>query len=408
MNKKVQLQKHKTVALLFLLTMAMVYIAMVYLLRKQPATWMGYVKAFSEAGMVGGLADWFAVTALFRYPLGLKIPHTNLIQKNKNALGKNLGDFVSENFLTPATIKPYIQKIAVSKYLKQWISKTSNQQLIAEEAVKIMQNAFQSIDDEKIERILQTQVLSFWQQLDIKHWLADGLSYLIEKNEHHRLLSLILPKAKIYVEENRDIIYKKIVENKPILGLIGGKSITNQLVQGIIAFFDEIENNAHHPLRELITEKLNETVEELQSTNKWNDKIEEIKSTFLTEQKINHYIHDFWKASKEEIHTYLKPGNKIDLYLRKYLQNVPHQLANDPELTQQIDKYVQKFVYQLALKNSHEIGTIIEKTIEEWDGKELSEKLEWEVGKDLQYIRINGTLVGGLVGLIIYSLTQLL
>src|SRR5690606_27076338 len=153
MNKKVQLQKHKTVALLFLLTMAMVYIAMVYLLRKQPATWMGYVKAFSEAGMVGGLADWFAVTALFRYPLGLKIPHTNLIQKNKNALGKNLGDFVSENFLTPATIKPYIQKIAVSKYLKQWISKTSNQQLIAEEAVKIMQNAFQSIDDEKIERI---------------------------------------------------------------------------------------------------------------------------------------------------------------------------------------------------------------------------------------------------------------
>src|SRR5690606_22812191 len=110
MNKKIQLQKHKTVALLFLLTMAMVYIAMVYLLRKQPATWMGYVKAFSEAGMVGGLADWFAVTALFRYPLGLKIPHTNLIQKNKNALGKNLGDFVSENFLTPATIKPYIQK----------------------------------------------------------------------------------------------------------------------------------------------------------------------------------------------------------------------------------------------------------------------------------------------------------
>lgn len=406
MDKKVQLKRHKTTALLILLVMAAVYILMVYLQRAQPAAWMGYVKAFSEAGMVGGLADWFAVTALFSYPLGLKIPHTNLIYNNKNALGRNLGEFVTNNFLTPQTIKPYIQKLIVSNYLKNWLQNPKNQELIADEAVKIIQNAFSSIEDKKIEDIIQNRFQSFWNQLHVEQWIAEGLKYLIDNNEHHRLITLIVPKAKAYVDENRDAIYNKIVEQKPILGLIGGKSITNQLVQGIIAFFDEIEQNAHHPIRLMITDKLNETVEEIKSTDKWKVKIDEIKATFLPESKIESYVKEFWSSMRLEVEEYLNPKQKVYQYLIKYIQTVPEQLQENNALTRKIDQYAQKFVYQLALKNSHELGTIIEKTIYAWDGKELSEKLELEVGKDLQYIRINGTLVGGLVGLIIYMLTQ--
>ena len=406
MDKKVQLKKHKTTALLILIGMGAVYILMVYLQRTQPATWMGYVKAFSEAGMVGGLADWFAVTALFSYPLGLKIPHTNLINNNKDALGKNLGEFVTDNFLTPSNIKPYIQKLVVSHYLKEWLAKSKNQELVADEAVKIIQSAFHSIENEKIEQLIQNKFQTFWQQLHIEQWIAEGLKYLIENNEHHRLIHLILPKAKVYVDENREAIYNKIVDNKPILGLIGGKSITNQLVQGILSFFDEIETHYDHPIRVLITEKLNETVEEIESTDKWKVKIDEIKATFLPESKIESYVKEFWASMRLEIDDYLQPKNKVHQYIIQYIQKLPQELDKNPKITQQIDQYAQKFVYQLALKNSSEVGKIIENTVYAWDGKELSEKLELEVGKDLQYIRINGTLVGGLVGLIIYTLTQ--
>lgn len=405
-EKKIQLKKHKTFALSILLIMAIVYCYMVYCLRNFPADWMGYIKAFAEAGMVGGLADWFAVTALFKYPLGLKIPHTNLIQNNKDALGRNLGDFITLNFLTPHTIRSYVEKIVISEYIKQWISLPKNQEIISIEILKLIKNGVVNLEDSKVESFLNHRIQTFWKQLSIEQWIAQGLHYLIENNEHHRLITLIMPKAKQYVLENKETIYQKIVEQKPILGLIGGKSVTNQLVQGILTFFDDIEHNVDHPLRLMITDKLNEAIHEVEHTDKWKNKINDIKESFLPESKIYTYVHNFWNGIKNDIDMYLEPNQKIHQYIKFQIESLPTLLSKEPVWLNSLNLYAQKFIFKLALKYRFEIAFIIEKTIKEWDGKELSDKLETEVGKDLQYIRINGTLVGGLVGLLIYTLTE--
>src|SRR5690606_2484336 len=152
--KQIHLKKHKRLATGLLLFMALIYIVLIVLMKENEQPWMGYIKAFSEAGMVGALADWFAVTALFRYPMGMKIPHTNLINKNKNALGQNLGDFVSENFLTADTIRPYIDKLSVSEYLVGWLSQNKNQKVLFTESNKIIKQLVANLNDREIATFL--------------------------------------------------------------------------------------------------------------------------------------------------------------------------------------------------------------------------------------------------------------
>src|SRR5690606_22336863 len=216
--KKSHLKKHKMLATGLFVLMAVVYILMMYLLKNHPQKWMEYVRAFSEAGMVGALADWFAVTALFKYPLGIKIPHTNLITNNKDSLGANLGDFVSTNFLTSDTIRPYINKLSISEYLNDWLSKKKNQELIYSESCKIIKRIVHNLNDESIARFLANKGFELTNEIKLEKLAATSLLYLIEEKEHERLLNIILPQAQQYVEKNRELIYKKVIEKQPILG----------------------------------------------------------------------------------------------------------------------------------------------------------------------------------------------
>jgi len=402
-----QLSKHKQRATGLLLIMACVYILMIYLLRTTPQSWMGYVKAFSEAGMVGALADWFAVTALFRYPLGVRIPHTNLINNNKDALGRNLGDFVSDNFLTAATIRPYIDKLSISEYLNDWLSKKKNQEIILSECNKIIKRIVGNLDDRSIAEFLANKGFELTAEIKLEKLASTALYYLLEQNEHERLLNIILPQAKNYVENNRELIYKKVVEKQPILGLIGGKSVTNQLISGITTFLDEIEQNPHHEIRKELNLRLHQVVVDLNQNDNWKDKFDHIKQEFITRERVYEYATDIWLRLKKDMLEKLDDENAtFNHYVRQNIEAMIHSFSNDEKMHDNIDKYARQYVYKTVLKNSREVGTIITNTIQKWDGNEMSEKLELEVGKDLQYIRINGTLVGGIVGVLIYTVTS--
>jgi len=406
--KKERLKKHKLLATGLFILMAAVYGVMMYLLKHQPEKWMDYVRAFSEAGMVGALADWFAVTALFKYPLGIKIPHTNLITKNKNALGENLGTFVSNNFLTTDTIRPYIDKLSVSEYLTNWLSKEKNIEIINKECGKIIHQIVDNLNDESIAEFLAKKGFELTGEIKLERLAATSLLYLLEQKEHDRLLNIILPQAQQYVENNRELIYKKVVEKQPILGLVGGKSVTNQLISGITTFLQEIEQNPEHDIRNALTIKLYQIVEDLNEKDDWHDKFTQIKNEFITQEKLYSYTKDIWLRLKEDLLLKLKDiDGMVNQYIRQNIDLMVYKFKEDQEMQQNIDKYVRQYVYKMVLKNSNEVGIIITNTVQKWDGAELSEKLELEVGKDLQYIRINGTLVGGLVGLVIYALTQL-
>lgn len=408
-DKKAQLRKHKRIATGLFIIMVIVYFAMVYAIKHNPSAWMGYVKAFSEAAMVGALADWFAVTALFKHPMGLSIPHTNLIENSKNKIGDNLGDFVTENFLTSENIRPYVEKVDLATIISNWLNQSSNQIILENEIETLAKNIIADLKDDTVVHFLSNKANEGIQSINIQSFVSQGLMYAIEKGEHNRLIDVIIPKAQVYVEEHRDDIYQAIVEKKPLLALVGGKAVTAQLVNGINTFLSDIADNKNHKLRKEITLRLEMLAVEIEASEKWKLKFQEILSQFITQETIETYIRDFWNSTKVTIIEQLDDNDSIlRNYIRKSLANIAIELQENNELKTKINKWIQHTIYRLALKNTKEVGQLIRNTVDRWDGRELSDKLELEVGKDLQFIRINGTLVGGLVGLLIYITTHLI
>jgi len=408
-DKKAQLQLHKRIATGLFLVMAIVYLAMVYLLKYNPASWMGYVKAFAEAAMVGALADWFAVTALFKHPMGIKIPHTNLIENKKNDIGDNLGNFVTENFLTPATIRPYIHKLEVAHFLSTWLNQPKNQQLLERELLFLLQSIIQDVDEKKIIDFLSQKAQRGIGEINVQQFIAQGLQYALTQNEHNRLISLVLPKIQEYIEHHRTEIYEQIIEKKPLLGLVGGKTVTNQLIKGLHTFLADIQTNEQHKVREEIGLQLIQLAKDIESSLIWKTKLQAMLHQFVTKEVITQYLTDFWITTKESLLIQLKTEDStFRSYLKNTIQSLADTINQDVDLQQRLNHWTQVTLYRMALRNTQEVNALIRNTVDQWDGRELSDKLELEVGKDLQFIRINGTLVGGLVGLLIYILTQFL
>lgn len=407
-DKKKQLLKHQAIATGLFVAMALLYIVMLYLQKQQTQFWIGYVKAFSEAAMIGALADWFAVTALFRHPLGLKIPHTNLIENSQKSIGKNLGGFITENFLTPKNIRPYIERLDVTSFASDWIEKKENQATIENEVCQIIEHIITRIEEESLVKYLSQKAANAIHDIPLENIASQGILYILEKKELERLFVLLTPQIHSYIDNNKEEIYQAIIDRKPILGLIGGKSITNQIITGLHSFLDDITESPNHKIKVEIYDKLANLAVEMNNSTEWKEKLNTILSPFLTADKIEKYAQDFYTSIKTNLLNQLKDNtSSLRYYIRNGILDLKETLKNDKQLQHKINAAVRLSLYKLALKNAKEIGSIIENTVEQWDGKELSEKLELEVGKDLQYIRINGTLIGGLVGVLIYFITNL-
>ncbi|MGB6083074.1 DUF445 domain-containing protein [Moheibacter sp.] len=407
-EKEKQLRKHKRIATGLFFLMAVVYGLMVYLRHISPQTWMGYVEAFSEAGMVGALADWFAVTALFRHPLGIPIPHTNLIERKKNDLGRNLGSFVKTNFLSPKNIRPYIEKLDVIKFVSDWLNKPSSREVLGAEILNLMKKIIHDLDDEEVRGFLARKGSEILKTIDYQKITSSGIHYLVEKGEHIKLLETILPQLREYVEESEQMIRERISENKPFIAFLAGKRISREMTDGIAKFIEEIEQDKNHFVRQKLTENLENFAKDLLISTNWEEKFMQLKTDLISPENLSEYADDAWESVKKMLEENLEnPNSGLHHYLNKNIQKLSESLENDEELKLRLNKWIRHFLYRMILKNSEEVQTLISKTVAGWEGKELSNKLELEVGKDLQFIRINGTLVGGLVGLVIHTVTQL-
>lgn len=407
-TKEIQLKKHKRIATSLFFLMALIYGLMVYLQLDSPRAWMGYVESFSEAGMVGALADWFAVTALFRHPLGLKIPHTNLIERKKNDLGENLGKFVNDNFINPENIRPYIERLNIVKIVSNWLSRPNNQKVLEEEILNLLNKIIRELEDDEVENFLSEKGIELLKSIDYPKITSSGLHYLIDKNEHINLLENLLPQIKEYVYESQDLIKEKISENRPFIAFLAGKKISRELTEGLISFIEEIELDKNHFVRKKLTQNLDSFADDLLTSPSWQNKFDQLKEELIIPENLEKYSHDVWQAIKQTLVQNLEDSDSLlKNYIHKNVQKLAHNLETDEELNQRINRWIQHFAYRMILKNRTQVEQLISKTVESWEGKELSDKLELEVGKDLQFIRINGTLVGGLVGLIIHTLTVL-
>lgn len=407
-QKEKLLRKHKAIATGLFFLMALVYGLMVYLQHSSPQSWMGYVEAFSEAGMVGALADWFAVTALFKHPLGIPIPHTNLIERKKDDLGRNLGSFVKTNFLSPQNIRPYIEKLDVIKFVSDWLNKPSSREVLGAEILNLIKKIIKDLDDEEVRGFLARKGSEILKTIDYQKITSSGIHYLVEKGEHIKLLETILPQLREYVEESQQMIRERISENRPFISFLAGKRISREMTDGIAKFLEEIEWDKNHFVRQKLTENLESFAKELLVSENWNTKFDQLKTDLISPENLSEYADDAWESVKKMLEENLENSHSgLHHYLNKNIQKLSESLQSDEELKLRLNKWIRHFLYRMILKNSEEVQTLISKTVAGWEGKELSNKLELEVGKDLQFIRINGTLVGGLVGLVIHTVTQL-
>ncbi len=408
--KAQQLRKHKAIATGLFVLMTFIYVLSTWLLKTRDDIWLGYIKAFAEAAMVGALADWFAVTALFHHPLGIRIPHTNLIENKKKNIGDNLGGFVVSNFLNGPAIRPYIQKLQVSSLLVQWLENPKNLTLLVTEISKILKDVVRKADDEMVTQFISDQSQKLLKEIKLNNAVASGLDIIMERGDHTRILSYLVTKLRDYVAENEPMVRERVKKESHFLipGFVDNL-IATKITKGLANYLLEIDQDPHHKVRLEVNQQLIRFIEDIRINPAWQQELEDIKNSMLSGEKIHDYASSVWKHLQQAIISDLEGRESgILLYLQKTIREMVSNLKNDPAFQQKMDKWVQKTAYKYILKNTSKVGELISNTVGNWQGKELSNKLELEVGKDLQFIRINGTLVGGLVGLLIYTITRLI
>ncbi|NML58123.1 DUF445 domain-containing protein [Chryseobacterium cheonjiense] len=406
--KRKQLRKYKAFATGLFLLMAAVFIATTLLQKNVDSHWVGYVRAFSEAAMVGALADWFAVTALFRHPLGLPIPHTNLIENSKERLGDNLGSFVVSNFLSPQNIRPYMMKLKISGFVGEWLSKEKNQEILIKNISDIVLDILNKLDDTAVSQFISKKVQEMTDDIKLNKIVGNGIGYIIEKNDHQRMVTNLSAQIKNYILENDEMIKERVKKGSyTFIPSFVDNKIADKIATGLSDFFREIEEDPQHEIRQLITQKILEFSVDLKEDPKWDEEFKNIKNDLLKGDKLNEYSNDIWISIKNTLMNELQEEeSSLKNYLSKNLSEFSENLKTDESLQNKIDDWIRVTAYKYILRNTHQFGNLISSTVGNWQGKELSEKLELEVGKDLQFIRVNGTLVGGLVGLIIYTVAH--
>ncbi|MDY6026339.1 DUF445 domain-containing protein [Bergeyella zoohelcum] len=405
-QKKQQLRKYQFFATGLFTLMAVIFIVMTVLQKTNNAPWIGFVRAFSEAAMVGALADWFAVTALFHYPLGLKIPHTNLIQNKKDQIGDNLGNFVVENFLSPQSIRPFIVQLKVSAGIGEWLAKKQNQKILVEQISDIALGIVQKLEDEIVLKVIHAKAEEMIAELKMNTIVGNGLDYALQKNMHQKFITTLAKEIKNYISNHQEIIQERVQkESFSIIPKFVDDAIAGKITRGLMQYFEEVEQNAYHDLRREIPHQLQTFIAEVKTNEKWQMEFEKAKKEILKSDTMALYAKDIWQSLKRTLMEALESENSLlKTYLLKNLSSFSEQLQTNAQLQHKIDHWVRVTAYKTILKNRHRFGTLISSTVGNWEGKELSNKLELEVGKDLQFIRINGTIVGGLVGLIIYTI----
>lgn len=409
-TKERQLRSHKARATGLFILMAVVFIVTSIYQNPESPAWLAYVRAFSEAAMVGALADWYAVTAIFHHPLGLKIPHTNIIRKKKKQIGNNLGEFIVDKFLNDENVRPYIQKLQPSKVVGDWLAKKSTQEIVVLESSKLILDTLHRIDDREVVAFIKGQIKDVSQGLETHKLVATAIDFVLNKQWHQTLITTISREIRNYIVYNHKNIYELVQEKShKLVPEVIDRKIAKEISISLISYLLEMENDPNHPVYREIPLKLWELKNEVLNNNEWQKKLNSLKDEFIQDDRLEHIAYEIWYAIKTSASTAVDGDDSVlHKHLRKHIAKLANDLQQNSILQQKLDPWIQKTAYRYFRKNRHLIAQFISSTVGNWEADRLNRTLELEVGKDLQYIRINGTVIGGLVGLIIHFVGTLL
>jgi uncharacterized membrane-anchored protein YjiN (DUF445 family) len=402
-------QGMKLVATGLLVVMAGVFVAARALEAQYP--WLGYLKSFSEAAMVGGLADWFAVTALFRHPLGIPIPHTAIIPRNKDRIGEALARFLQENFLIPGVVARRMQKLDVAGVAGRFLQTPAGQGTrIRAGASRLIADIFESLDDERLGGIVKGAISSRLRKTEVSPLLGHALASAINEDRHVPMLEAAIRWTARALDANepliRDMVHKKANWVLKLAGL--DAKLADAIVNGLRKLTAEMSTDPAHPVRIKVEEALAQLANDLQTRPETRERVEAIKEELLDNQSVSLWLDALWQKAREAvIRAARNPDAVLAGKLGEIMKSMGATLENDPRIRVAMNRFARRASVGMAASYGSSIVKLVSETIRGWDARTVTARLEAAVGRDLQYIRINGTLVGGLVGLILHMLDKL-
>jgi uncharacterized membrane-anchored protein YjiN (DUF445 family) len=408
------LRRMKLVALSFLVGATVVFLVCTWAQSDGAgggaAPWIGYVRAAAEAGMVGALADWFAVTALFKHPLGIPIPHTAIIKRKKDQLGEGLGTFIRQNFMSPEIVETKLRDAQVAGRMGKWLSETSHAERVAAEVSTLLRVLVEMLRDEDVQQVLDRMIVK---RIAEPQWgppVGKVLSTLLEEGRQEALLQLLADRAFEWSLNAGEVIERVIERDSPTWSprwvdhLVG-----DRIHRELMDFTDKVRRNPDHELRRSATKFLFEFASDLQNDPETIAKAENVKEQIMARDEVAKAAETAWRAAKRIfMESVDDPSSALRARIADTAMHVGEALRDDVELRDKVDSWIIRAAQHLVAEYGTEITAIITDTIERWDGEEASRRIELHVGRDLQFIRINGTVVGSLAGLVIYSIAQLL
>ncbi|WP_374023068.1 DUF445 domain-containing protein [Mycobacterium sp. HNNTM2301] len=410
-ERRVALRRMKAVALSFLIGATGLFLGCRWAqAHAHLGAWVGYVGAASEAGMVGALADWFAVTALFRHPLGIPIPHTAIIKRKKDQLGEGLGTFVRENFLSPPVVETKLRDAQVPGRLGKWLSEASHAERVAGETATVLRVLVELLRDEDVQQVIDRMIV---RRIAEPQWgppVGRVLASLLAENRQEALIQLLADRAFQWSLNAGEVIQRVVERDSPtwsprFIDHLVGDRIHRELMD----FTDKVRRNPDHELRRSATRFLFEFADDLQHDADTIARADAIKEQLMARDEIANAAATAWKTLKRLVLEGVDdPSSTLRTRIADAVVRIGESLRDDADLRDKVDNWIVRAAQHLVSQYGVEITAIITDTVERWDAEEASRRIELHVGRDLQFIRINGTVVGSLAGLVIYAVAQAL
>lgn len=408
-DKRLRLRRMKFVATGFLVGAAIVWAVFLYWEENGGPAFAGYVRAAAEAGMVGGLADWFAVTALFRHPLGLRIPHTALIPRKKDQLGESLSGFVGQNFLAVPVVTEKLRSAQVAERAGAWLAERDNAGRVTSELASVVRGAVTVLRDDEVQAVIDQAVT---RRVVAQPWgppLGRLLGGVLDDGAHRRLVDLLCDRAYDWVRDNHDTVMALVSRQAPTWSprFVDGL-IADRIYAEALSFAWAVKADADHPLRKAIDRFLASFAGDLQHDPDTRERVETIKMQLLEHPAVHELIGRAWSTAKAMLLDAAEdPSSELRRRTTDAIARFGDRLATDTVLRDKVDGWIVQAASYVVGRYATEITTLISDTVARWDGQETSRKIELQVGRDLQFIRINGTVVGALAGLVIYAVGDL-
>lgn len=372
-------------------------------------TAIGFVRAFAEAALVGALADWFAVTALFRHPLGLPIPHTAIIQKNKDRIGASVAGFLEQNFMTHAVVNSELRRLDFVGAVSHWLAVEKNSAAVAQQIVAGIPAALRLVDDEQVGQFIRARIDSGCRQIRVALLLADVLAILLADRQHQQLFDQLLTLVSSALHKNYAFIRQKIHEHSPrwMPRTVDDKFFI-RLVEGIGSVIDDMRE-PESEWRARFQEAVEELVGKLRSSPEYQARIDTFVDTALAHPDFHDLIIRLWQDVRRRLlDDIAAPQSRILLQFARALATFGVALESDLQVRKKLNDWLCEWATNAVVQQRDAIAALVERVISQWDAETVAQKFEHYIGSDLQYIRINGTVVGGLVGVLLHTVTLII